>query len=332
MKNKNQKSSFKKILFFGLSQENLGQERMKKINGLCKQKVFLAKDNPQLEKQLSDTDCLLINQGMTVDQKMIDAAPNLRYIGICATGYGRIDTQYAASKGIVVCNVPGYATEAVAEFVFSMILENIREIERAKQQTAKGIYSEATFTGTQIKDKTFGVIGLGGIGSRVAEIAQKGFRAKTIYWSRKRKEHTEQSGIVYKPLKNVIKESDIISLHLSLNGETEKIIDKKIINSIKSGAILVNTAPMELIDLKALETRLKKRDITFILDHSDEMTTKDINRLKKFKNCIIYPPIGFTTKEATALKKEILIKNIENFLFIRDLEKLLKEHPINKVN
>lgn len=320
---------FKKILLSGYSKNDLFEKDWKRLKKIANEIVILSKDSKDLFDQLKETDCLLINQGMTADKHIIDGAPNLKYIGICATGYGRIDIKYATSKQITVCNVPGYATESVAEFVFSVILENIREIERAKQQAIKGIYSETTFTGRQIKDKMFGVVGLGHIGERVAEIAQQGFGAKTIYWSRKKRESTN---ILFRSLKELFKESDIISLHLSLNNETEKIINKKLINSIKPGAILINTAPMELVDLKALEARLKKNDITFILDHSDEMTSKDINSLKKYKNCVIYPPIGFTTVEATASKKEILIKNIENFLFASDLEKLLKEEPYNKVN
>lgn len=325
-------NKFKRIILLGFSEEDLNEKAWSCLKKISEKQIVLPNNNHDIISQLVHADCLIINQGMTVDKKMIDSAPDLKYVGICATGYGRIDTSYAASKGIVVTNIPGYATESVAEFVFSILLERIREIERAKKQAKDGVYSEETFTGTQIKDKIFGVVGLGRIGQRVAEIAQKGFGAKTTYWSRKRKEQIEMSGIIFNSLEKVFKESDIISLHLSLNKGTEKIVNRKLINLLKSGAILINTAPMELIDLKALEQRLKKNDIIFILDHSDEMTEKDIKNLKKYRNCLIYPPIGFTTKEASALKKEILVSNIENYLFIRDLEKLFKEKSYNKVN
>ncbi len=313
------KNRLGKILLLNLK-ETLDAAFLRRLEKISKKMVFLPKESQNILSELKDTDCLLVNQGMTVDKQMIDSSPNLKYIGICATGYGRIDTQYATSKKISVFNVPGYATESVAEFVFAMLLEHLREIERAKQQTKKNIYSEAGFTGTQIKNKVFGVIGLGRIGQRVAEIASQGFKAKTIYWSRQKR--TQLRGLIYKPLEKVIKESDIISLHLTINKETEKIINKKLINSIKPGTIFINTAPMELIDSKALRSRLNKGDITFILDHSDEMTSEDIKKLKKYKNCIIYPPIGFTTKEATLLKQEIFVKNVESFF---------KSKPINKV-
>jgi phosphoglycerate dehydrogenase-like enzyme len=95
------------------------------------------------------------------------------------------------------------------------------------------------------------------------------------------------------------------------------------IKRIKSGALLLNLAPNELVDFVALEKRLAKGDIVYIADHSDEMTPEQIKLLSKHKNCILYPPIGYTTKEATMGKQEIFVKNIENFL---------KGSPTNKVN
>ena len=94
-------------------------------------------------------------------------------------------------------------------------------------------------------------------------------------------------------------------------------------DKIKKGAVLINLAPNELIDLNALEKRLSNGDITYIMDHSDELTSEQASELSKHKNCIIYPPIGYTTKEATIEKQEIFVGNIENFL---------QGSPTNKVN
>lgn len=313
---------FQKMLFLNLTKKDFEQLLWKRLDKLSNKKVFLPTNSPHLFDELSTTDCLLINQGMVTDRKMIESAPSLKFIGILASGYNRIDATYAASKKVAVCNVPGYATEAVAEFVFGIVLDQIRELERAKKQAREGDYSESTFNGIQIKDKTFGIIGLGRIGQRVAEIAL-GFGANVIYWSRERKKVLEKKGAVYQSAKQVLKSSDIISAHLSFAKETLNFFNKKTISYIKPGAIFINTAPMELIDLKALERRLKKNDITFVLDHSDEMNPKDIKRLKRYKNCVIYPPIGFRTKEANDLKKEIFVSNLQSFL---------KDSPTNKVN
>lgn len=110
---------------------------------------------------------------------------------------------------------------------------------------------------------------------------------------------------------------------MSFNPQTQYFLDAKRIEMIKSGAVVINTAPMELIHIGVLEKRLKKGDLTFILDHSDELDLEVAKRLSKFNNCILYPPIAYTTKEATNLKQEIFVSNLENFL---------KGKPTNKVN
>lgn len=314
MTNKKIIPKFERILFHGIIKKDFEKKQWAKIDSLSKRKVLLPKSSSNVKSFLKDVDCLLINQGMITDKKMINSAPHLKYIGILATGYNRIDTKYAASRHIAVCNVPGYATEAVAEFVMGLILEYRRELERAKKQAREGNYSEMTFNGIQIKNKTIGIIGLGKIGQRVAEIATKGFKAKVWYWSRTRKKALEKNGISYRSVSEIMKGADIISTHLSFAKETTEFFNKERIALIRPRAIFINTAPMELIDLKALEKRLRKGDITFIFDHSDEMTSQNIEKLKKYKNCMIYPPIGFRTIEADKLKKEIFIENLQNFL------------------
>lgn len=119
-----------------------------------------------------------------------------------------------------------------------------------------------------------------------------------------------------------MKEADFISLNFAHTPDTDKFLDADAFSKIKSGAIIVNTVPMETIDLTALEKRLKKNNITFILDHSDEMKQEDLDRLSMYKNCVIYPPIG-VSKEARANKQNLFVENIENFL---------KGKPTNIVN
>ncbi len=312
---------FDKILITGFEESELAQKFWKRIDAICERKVFLPKESPEIKQQLADTDCLLAKFN-PVPKEYIDSAPNLKYIGIMATGFGKVATDYAKEKRIVVTNVPGYSTESVAEFVFGIILEHIRELERAKKQAREGKYDESGFTAIEIKGKIFGIIGAGRIGTRVAEIAQS-FGADVRYWSRRRKSILESKGIKYDHADKLISESHFLSLHLSLTKETENFLSAERINSLKSGAIVINTAPMELVDINALEQRLAKGDITFILDHSDEMSKEDLQRLSKHENCIIYPPVGYITNEAKVNKQEIFVSNLENFL---------KGKPINIVN
>ncbi len=253
-------SMFQKMLFLNFEQGNLKPEYWRRIDSITKQKVLLKIDAPEVARHLPTTDCLLLKLGMGAEKALIDTMPNLKYIGMFGTGYGRIDVAYAKKKGITVCNIAGYATEGVAEFVFAALLEDFREITRAKTQALRGDYSEVSYTGTEIRGKVFGVIGLGRIGRKVAEIAAQGFGARVLYWSHKRRKDAEKTGVRYADVDTLLQTSDIISLHMACNTETKGFLNAKRVAMIKPGAILINTAPMELVDIQSLEKRLKKND------------------------------------------------------------------------
>lgn len=304
---------FKKALLINIPENKLFPKYWKKLDSLVESKISLTKDSPQIQTELKDTDCILTGFQVDVGKKEIDTAPNLKYIGVLATAFGKVDTTYAKKKGIVVTNVPGYSTESVAEFVFAIILEKIRGISEGRLRGGKGNYSEQGIRATEIKGKVFGVIGLGKIGGRVAEIAQ-GFGADVKYWSEHRKKNFEKRGIKYQEVDKLISEADIISLHLAENSQTMHFLNKERLNSLKSGAVVVSTVPNEITDLEALEDRLKKGDITFISDHPEELDPKDAKRLSKYKNCIFYPPMAYISDEARLAMQEIFISNMESFL------------------
>lgn len=186
-----------------------------------------------------------------------------------------------------------------------MILERLRQLEKAKQTARSGDFSGNGFSASEIKGKKFGVIGLGRIGTRVAQIAQ-GFGANVVYWSRHKK-----PGFKYESLETLVKTSDFISLHALTLKDTYEILD---IAKVKPGAVVVNVSGMEQVSIPALAKRLAKGDSAFILDHPDEMKPEDVKSLAKYSNCIIYPPIGFITAEARVNKQKIFVSNLENFL------------------
>ncbi len=304
---------FKKILSIGVDENKLSSDYWKRIDTLADNKVILPKDSSGIKENLKDTDCLLVNFGINVTKEDIDSAPNLKYIGILATAFGKVDAAYAKSKGIVVCNLPGYSTESVAEFTLAAILETIRGLEEGKKRGRAGNVSEEGISAMEIKGKVFGVIGLGNIGTRVAELAQ-GFNADVRYWSRNKKPEAETKGIKYEELDSLISNATFLSINLAQTPDTEKILNQGRFQSLKEGSVVINTAPMELVDLDALVERLKKEDITFIFDHSDEMAEEDLKKLLPFENCIVYPPMAYITKEAALNKQEMFTSNIENFL------------------
>ncbi|MCK5413582.1 MAG: hypothetical protein KAI57_04385, partial [Candidatus Pacebacteria bacterium] len=137
---------FKKVLTIGIKELNLDKEYWEMIDKLSEERISISADSEEINDQLKDTDCLLINPFVfEVKKEHIDQASKLKYISVLATAFGKIDCEYATMKNISVTNIPDYSTEAVAEFVLGVILENIRDLERAKKQSREEDYSEDTF-------------------------------------------------------------------------------------------------------------------------------------------------------------------------------------------
>jgi glycerate dehydrogenase len=301
---------FKKIVSIGLSEEILDEGYWSQLDEVAEQRVLLAKDSNKIEAELADADCLLLWFN-GVDQATIDKAPNLKYIGALATGVGKIDVAYAKSKGIVVTNIPGYSTEAVAELTIAVLLENLRDLSRAKVASKQARTSEADFSGREIMSRDFGVVGLGQIGNRVVELAAA-FGARVYYSSRSDK----SNAYAFESVDKLIAHCDFISVNLALNGQTEGTFNAERIAAIKKGAIVINTAPLELFDLDALNQRLDKGDLTFIFDHTDpdDVSDQELERLRNHDNCITYPVLGYITDEARVALQETFVGNAKDFL------------------
>jgi glycerate dehydrogenase len=307
-----------KLVCLDFTGKELEDNYWEQLDDIVGSRVVITEE--ELDKN-SDADALLVKLGAKVPKEIIDKLTNLKYIGMLGTGYGGIDTAYATSKDITVTNIADYATEGVAEFTFGILIEWCRGLGRALGLAWDGIYEDDK-PGMEIKGKRFGVIGLGNIGRRTALLAQA-FGADVSYWSRNRKEDAETEGIKYQELDELLANSDIITLNLALNPETEGIINADRINKIKKDAIFINPSPMELLNFSALIERLKKTDMVFMLDHSDEMTEDQLKQVKEFSTCRVYPAIAYLTREASLLKKQIYIDNVKNFL---------DGKPTNKVN
>lgn len=299
----------KKLLVTNISKEELSQQHWDRLSNIFSEIVFKREDDSDLENELEDTDAIF-SKFNPLNADKIEKAPKLKYIGVFATGYGKIDLDLATKKNITVTNVPGYSTQSVAEFTIGAILEYLRELGKARSEASKGNYSEDGFKARELKGKKFGVIGLGKVGSRVAELAAA-FGADVSYYSKTKKKTSTAN---YLELNELVSRNEIISLHIALTPDTENLINSDVIKNIKPNTIVINTSPMEVIDFDSLVDRLSKGDITFIWDHPDEMSKKELTKLTKFDNCITYPPIGYISEEASEAKKDIFIANIESFV------------------
>lgn len=312
----------KKALLVDFKKGDIKPEYFNRIKKLFRTTKFISQDDKKIFEELKDTEAAFVTITTKVDKKFIDAAPNLKYVGVCSTAFDAIDAKYTRSKKIYVCNLGGYSTEAVAEFFFATLLENLRELEKAKNQARKEDYSFAKFMGTELKDKVLGVVGAGRIGSQVAEIGL-GVGMKVIYFSRSKKPQIDKLGAQKKRLDKVLSESDFVSLNLALNKETKEIINKKRIGLLKKNCVFINLAPPVLIDQEAMMERAGKGEIIFIFDHSDDISAALAKRFLKTKNCVVYPPVAFRTTGADTARWEAFVSNIENFI---------KGKPQNVVN
>lgn len=304
---------FSKALFIDFKESDIGANYFDRVKKLFESYEFVLRDNPKLTDSLKNTDVIFAKIFTKIDKGVIDATPNLKYIGVLSTAFDAIDAKYARQKNVSVCNLGGYSTEAVSEFFFASLFEQVRELERAKQQARQKDYSFDKFMGLELRGKTLGVVGAGKIGSRIVEIGL-GMGMKLIYFARSNKLALDKRRAERKELDEVLSQSDFVSLNLALNKETEGIISKEKVSLLKKGCIFISLAPPLLIDQEAMMEKAGKGDITFIFDHSDDIDPALAKRFLATKNCIVYPPTAFRTEEANTARWETLVSNIENFI------------------
>lgn len=294
----------------------LEEEHIRKLRSLGDLKVFKnpPKSHDELKERVVAADIVIVGWS-NLTKNIIDSAKNLKMISIWATTCHYADLKAAKEREIMVTHVPGYATEAVAEHTFALLLAAIRKLPLADKHVRKGDFDWRPFGGSELCGKTLGIIGTGAIGCRVGEIAQA-FRMRILGYDKyPNPKKAEEIGIKYVNLDTLLKESDIVTLHVTLASETEGIIGKKEIAAIKKGAVIINTSQGKVIDEKALVHALKSGKLSYAgLDvFKQEPPAKD-NPLFKLDNTILSPHIGFHTVEAAKRCTDICIDNVVKFL------------------
>ena len=294
----------------------LEEEHVKRLRSIGDLEVF--KDPPEtpdeLKERMKDADIVIVGwSDLTKD--VIDSVKKLKMIAIWATTCHYADVSAAKKKGIVVTHVPGYATEAVAEHTFALLLAAIRKLLSADKHVRKGDFDWRPYRGVELHGKTLGIIGTGSIGCRVAEIA-KAFEMQILAYDKyPNMKKAEEIGMKYIDLNMLLKESDFITLHVPLTSETERLIGKKEIKAMKKGAVIINTSQGNVIDEKALIEALKSGKIFFAgLDVFQEEPPSEDNPLFKLENTIFSPHVGFHTAEAAKRCTDVCIDNVVKFL------------------
>lgn len=272
------------------------------------------KSDEELRERMRGADIVIVGWS-NITKEILESVPNLKMLAIWATTCHYVDLEAAKKRGIVVTHVPGYGTEAVAEHAFVLLLATIRKLLLADHQVREGRFDWRPLKGAELADKTIGIVGTGAIGCRVGEIA-KGFRMRILgYDIMPNHKRAQEIGMKYVDLQTLLKESDIISLHVTLTANSEHLIGKKEFEMMKNGAVLINTSQGKVVDEKALVDDLTSGKLSCAgLDvFSQEPPARD-NPLFKLDNVVLTPHIGFHTSEAIERCSDICIDNVAKFL------------------
>lgn len=269
-----------------------------------------------IAQRIADADIVITNK-TPLTGETIKNAEKMQYIGVLATGYNVVDVMAAKEKGVVVTNIPTYGTDAVAQFVFALLLEICHHVQHHSDAVKEGRWSKAPdfcfwdYPLIELVGKTMGIIGYGRIGQATGRIA-KAFGMKVIAYDSYQNPELKDD---YVSLDTLLSESDVIALHCPLFPETEGIINKESIAKMKDGVILINNSRGPLIVEQDLADALNSGKIAAAgLDVVSSEPIKEDNPLLQAKNCLITPHISWAPKESRQRLMDIAVANLRGFL------------------
>ena len=294
---------------------NPGDLSWKELETLGELVVYERTSADETVARAADADVVLTNK-VLITKEVMAQLPRLKYVGVLATGYNVVDIEAAHHRGIIVTNVPAYSTESVAQIVFAHLLTVTNRVEhyavqnRAERWTNSADFSYSDTLLTELAGKSFGIVGLGNIGKRVAQIAQA-FGMNVIALTSKT---TLPEGIKKASLPELLAQSDVLSLHCPLTPDTHHLINADTLKQMKPTAILINTGRGPLIDDQAVADALKaKRLYAFCADVLTEEPPKADNPLLGLPNAYSTPHIAWATVEARARLIQVAIDNVKAF-------------------
>jgi glycerate dehydrogenase len=262
-------------------------------------------------------------------ESVLSQLPELKYIGVLATGYNVVDVDYAKTRGIAVANIPGYGTASVVQMTFALLLELCQHVQSHSDSVRKGDWAASpdfcywNYPLIELEGKSIGIIGFGSIGQKVADIATA-FGMNIIGFSRTRSDQSHRKNFKWAELNDLLKESDVVSVHCPLFPETQGIINKDSLKLMKRTAFFLNTSRGPLMVDQDLADALNQGIIAGAgIDVLSVEPPSEDNPLFKAKNCLITPHIAWATKEARSRLMGIAENNLSSFL---------NQKPVNIVN
>ncbi len=278
-------------------------------------------NTPDIEK--SDAEVLVVTTFTKVERNLIDKMKNLKFVQVASTGYDNVDVEYLKSKGIMLSNIPIANKQSVAEHVIAMTLLFLKDMLNLNEEM-KVHHRWPMLTGSRdLEGKIFGIVGMGMIGIQLAKRLMP-FNVGIIYYDIRRlpPEDEEKYGLTYMDFHELLKNADIISIHLPLTEKTRKMFSDKEFSMMKDGAIIINTARGEIIDEKALINAMKKKNIKVGIDVYDKEPPDFNSELFKMDDAIFSPHIAGVTIES---QQRFLTETISNVLrYVQGLDPLYR--------
>jgi glycerate dehydrogenase len=306
---------------------NPGDLDWNELSALGDCEVFPRTTAAEVIGRAANAEILLTNK-VVLDRAILGALPQLRYVGVLATGYNVVDAAAARERGIPVTNVPDYSTRSVAQLTFALLLELAHHVGPHSEAVRSGRWSASPdfcFWDSpllELDGLTLGIVGFGRIGRGVARLAQA-FGLRVNVYSRTRPSELPE-GVEWLGLEPLLRRSDIVTLHCPLTAETAKLINAERLALLKPGAFLINTSRGPLIDETALAEALNAGRLAgAALDVLSVEPPPPSNPLLAARNCLITPHIAWATKAARQRLVRIAIANLRAYL---------SGHPQNVVN
>ena len=296
---------------------DLSWERFKEFGELTVYDRGIKNDLQESIDRIQDADVVLTNK-VPIKEELLEACPNIKYIGTLSTGYNIIDLDACRTRGIPVCNVPSYSTSAVAQFTMALLLEVCHHVGEHNNIVHSGGWERSVdfcfwnYPLIHLSSKTIGIIGFCKIGQEVAKLAAA-FGMKVLAYSRTEYEEGRKLA-EYVDLDTLLASSDIVSLHCPLFPETRGIINNEKIAKMKDGAILLNTSRGPLIVEEDVANALNSDKLYYYAtDVASREPIRSDNPLLKAKNCIITPHIAWAAKETRERLVGIVYENLKAY-------------------
>ncbi len=293
----------------------LPEDTVARIEAECSVRRFEGRGLPakqDLLAALGDVEGLLGAAVMPIDAEVLESARRLRIISNYGVGYDNVDPAAATRLGILVCNTPGVLTDAVADLTLGLIISLARRLSEAERFVREGNWrpGRTVELGTDVRDKTLGIVGLGRIGRAVARRA-RAFAMRIVFHDQFRQAPADVSFCEYRELDDLLRESDFVTLHVNLTDQTRQLIGARELALMRSSAYLINTARGPVVDQAALSEALRAGRIAgAALDVLEREPPDPDDPVLHLPNAIVLPHIGSATRETRRAMLDLAVDNL----------------------